>query len=141
MDNAQAQAEKIVHTMLSKDTFSVWLGVKLLEIKPDTATVSMTVRREMLNGFGVCHGGIPFSLADSALAFASNTAGHVTVSIENSISYPAKVLEGDVLTAKAELLTRSNRIAHFDVQVHNQEQVKVALFRGTVYRTDKRYLD
>jgi acyl-CoA thioesterase len=97
----------------------------------------MTVRPEMVNGFGVCHGGIAFSLADSALAFASNTHGRLTVSIENSIRYPAPIMPGDVLTATAVELSAGRRLAYFDVTVRKGNGDVVGLFTGTVYRTSR----
>jgi acyl-CoA thioesterase len=136
-DTARARAGRLVATMLASDAFSRWLGVELVELLPGACTVRMTVRHEMLNGFGVCHGGVTFSLADSALAFASNTHGRVTVSVENVISYPAGVALGDVLTATAEEESAGNRLAFYRVTVRNQRDEVVALFRGTVYRTSK----
>ena len=93
------------------------------------------VRDEMLNGFGICHGGVTFAVADSALAFASNTHGRVTVSVENTIAYPAPVRAGDTLTAVAEEETAGERLAFYRVTVRRQDATVVALFRGTVYRT------
>jgi acyl-CoA thioesterase len=136
-ETAQKSAERLVQGMISRDGFSAWLGIELLEVRPAACTVRLKVRRDMLNGFGMCHGGIPYSLADSALAFASNTHGTVTVSIENTISYPAPVTEGDILTAVAEEESAGNRIAFYRVTVTNQSDVVVGLFRGTVYRTKK----
>lgn len=136
-ESEQELAERIVKGMTSRDGFSAWLGVKLLEVGPASARLQMKVRRDMLNGFGVCHGGVTFSLADSALAFASNGHGTVTMSISNSISYAEPVHEGDVLTASATQKSASNRIAFFDVDVRNQHDVSVAHFHGTVYRTAK----
>jgi acyl-CoA thioesterase len=136
-DGAQRLAERVVEQMLEHDAFSRWLGIEVMHVAPNAATVRMTVRPEMVNGFGVCHGGITFSLADSALAFASNTHGHVTVSIENGIRYPAPIAPGDVLTATAVEQSASHRLAYFDVTVRNQKGVAVALFRGTVYRTSR----
>ncbi|HKG93740.1 MAG TPA: hydroxyphenylacetyl-CoA thioesterase PaaI [Gemmatimonadaceae bacterium] len=132
-------AERVVEAMTRRDGFSAWLGVEVVEIRPRACTARLTVRREMLNGFGVCHGGIAFSLADSALAFASNTHGRVTVSIENSITYPAPVREGDVLTAVAEQESAANRLAFFRVPVTKQDGSIVALFRGTVYKTSREF--
>jgi acyl-CoA thioesterase len=80
----QAQADAVVAGMLAKDEFSRWLGIELVTLRPRACTLRMRVRREMVNGFGVSHGGIVYSLADSALAFASNTNGHVTVSVDNT---------------------------------------------------------
>jgi acyl-CoA thioesterase len=137
LDSAQASAEKLVAAMVARDRFSAWLGIEIVEVRPAACTVRLKVRRDMLNGFGTCHGGIPYSLADSALAFASNTHGKVTVSIENTISYPAAVNEGDVLTAVAAAESAGNRIAFYTVKITNQADTVVGLFRGTVYRTKK----
>jgi len=134
---AQALAERVVAHMLEHDEFSRWLGLEVTHLAPNAATVRMTVRPEMVNGFGVCHGGIAFSLADSALAFASNTHGRLTVSIENSIRYPAAIMPGDVLTAAAVELSASRRLAYFDVTVRNGNGDVVGLFKGTVYRTSR----
>jgi acyl-CoA thioesterase len=101
-------------------------------------TVSLTVRDEMLNGFGLCHGGVTYSLADSALAFASNTHGRITLSIENSITYPKRISAGDVLTAVAEEESGTNRLAFYRVTVTRSTDV-VALFRGTVYKTNQEF--
>lgn len=130
-------AERVVASMLAHDAFSRWLGVELVEVAARRSVLRMTVRPEMVNGFGVCHGGVTFSLADSALAFASNTHGRVTVSIENSMTYPAAVAVGDVLTAVAEEEAASNRLAYYRVVVTKQDDSTVALFRGTVYRTQR----
>jgi acyl-CoA thioesterase len=130
----QALAERVVAGMMAKDTFSQWLGIELIDVRPNGAAVRLVVRDDMLNGFGVCHGGVTFSLADSALAFASNTHGKVTVSIENSITYPKKIVAGDVLTATAVQESASSRLAFFRVAVARGDEI-VALFRGTVYRT------
>ena len=134
---AQALAERVVARMLEHDEFSRWLGIEVTHVAPEAATVRMTVRPEMVNGFGVCHGGIAFSLADSALAFASNTHGRVTVSIENSIRYPAPIVPGDVLTAAAVQESATRRLAFFNVNVTKQDGGIVGLFRGTVYRTSR----
>jgi len=133
----QALAERVVAHMLEHDEFSRWLGLEVTHVAPNAATVRMTVRPEMVNGFGVCHGGIAFSLADSALAFASNTHGRLTVSIENSIRYPAPIMPGDVLTATAVELSPSRRLAYFDVTVRKGNGDVVGLFKGTVYRTGR----
>ncbi len=133
----QQLAERVVSGMMEKDAFSAWLGITLVDVKPRAATVQMTVRDDMLNGFGVCHGGVTFAVADSALAFASNTHGRVTMSIENSISYPVSARAGDVLIAEATEESASNRVAFYRVIVRNQMDVTVALFRGTVYRTSQ----
>jgi acyl-CoA thioesterase len=135
--DTQTLAERVVAGMMAKDAFSQWLGVTPMDIAPDCATTRMTVRPEMVNGFGVAHGGIAYSLADSALAFASNTHGRVTVSIDNGITYPAAVHVGDELTAVAEMESSTKRLAFFRVTVRNQKDEIVAGFRGTVYKTEK----
>lgn len=133
----QHLAERVVSTMMAKDAFSRAMGMEVVEVRPSRAVVRMTVRPDMLNGFGVCHGGVTFALADSALAFASNTHGRVTMSIENSIRYPKSIREGDVLTAVAEEQSATNRLAFFRVTVQRATDDVVALFNGTVYRTDR----
>ena len=95
-------ASKVVDKMLEHDEFSRWLGVEVIDIKPGYSKIQMTVRKEMLNGFHICHGGITFSFADSALAFASNNYGRAAVALETSIAFPAPVHKGDFLTAVAE---------------------------------------
>jgi len=136
MSDAQRLAERVVSAMMAKDAFSQWLGVEVVDVRPSGATVRMEVRPEMQNGFGVCHGAIPFALADSALAFASNTHGNITLSIENSITYPKAIAVGDVLTATADEESATKRLAFYRVAVERGSEV-VALFRGTVYRTNQ----
>jgi acyl-CoA thioesterase len=133
----QALAERVVAAMMAGDAMSAWLGIEILHVAPRRCSCRMTVRDDMVNGFGVGHGGIVFSLADSAFAFACNTHGQVTVSIENAVTYPAPVHPGDVLTAEAVEEAVSNRIAYYRVDVRNQRQEVVALFRGTAYRTTR----
>lgn len=131
----QRLAEEVVSGMMARDAFSRWLGIKVQAVRPRQATVSMTVWDEMVNGFGVAHGGIAYSLADSALAFAANTHGRVTVAVENSITYPLPVHVGDELVAQAEEESASNRLGYYRVTVRRASGEIVALFRGTVYKT------
>ena len=91
----------------------------------------------MTNGFNIAHGGITYSLADSALAFASNSHGRKCVSVETSISHTKPSLIGHVLTARAVEKSISNKIGIYEITITNQDQVIVALFKGTVYRTSK----
>ncbi len=139
MKDPQRRAEQIVQGMLDRDSFSRWLGVEVVELGPGRCRCRMRVRPEMVNGFGVAHGGIAYSLADSALAFASNTQGRIALSIENGISYPASVRPGDQLTASASEETATNRLAFYQVRVINQREETVAIFRGTVYRTNEEH--
>lgn len=128
--------QQIVETMMTKDFFSQWLGISVLEISEGKCKLKLTVRKGMLNGFGIAHGGITYCLADSALAFSSNSYGKQCVSIETSISHTSKVVEGDILTAEAKELNRGNKIAVYEVNIHNQSGKNVGLFKGTVFITD-----
>lgn len=132
---AQLLAERVVAGMMARDRFSQLMGMQIVDVRPRTATVRMTVRPEMVNGFGVAHGAVAFALADSAFAFACNTHGKVTVSIENSIAYPVAIMPGDVLTAVSESEGESRRLGYYRVVVRNQRDEVVALFRGTAYKT------
>jgi acyl-CoA thioesterase len=133
----QQLADRVVAAMMGRDLFSRWLGLQIVEVAPRRCVCRMTVREEMVNGFGVAHGGVAFSLADSAFAFACNTQGAVTVSIENAVTYPGPVRPGDVLTAVAVEEAASRRLGYYRVDVRNQRNELVALFRGTSYRTSR----
>jgi acyl-CoA thioesterase len=135
----QVQAEAIASSMLARDNFSRWMGAELVVIRPRACTLKMKVRADMLNGFGVSHGGIVFAFADSALAFASNTNGHVTVSVDNTISYPAPIELNDELIAVAEEESASARLAFYRVTVGKQDGTCVALMHATVYRTQQKH--
>ncbi len=125
--------------MYERDAFSKWLGIELLEVREGYAKVSMTVRPEMTNGFQIAHGGITYSLADSCLAFASNSHGRHAVSIETSISHTKAVLPGDFLMAESKLENLSGKLGIYTVKVTNQKNEMVALFKGTVYRKDSEW--
>lgn len=122
---------------MKNDKFSQWLGIEAKEISEGHCILQMKVRYEMLNGFGIAHGGITYSLADSALAFASNSHGKKAVSIETSISHIKTVYEHDILTAVAKLKSISNKIGIYEITITNQDNILVADFKGTVYRTSK----
>lgn len=126
----------IVDHMYAHDTFSQWLGIRVDKIDQGASQVSMTVTGDMLNGFGIAHGGITYSLADSAFAFAANSQGKQAVSIETSISHTKAVHEGDLLTAIAKEENLSNRLGIYSITVTNQHHDVVALFKGTVLRKD-----
>ena len=135
----QELATRVVARMMEHDAFSQWLGITVVAVAPGTCELHMTIREEMNNGFRITHGGIAYCVADSALAFASNSHGSHAVSIETSISHVKPVRSGDVITAKAEELSRSNRIAVYHIAVTNQDGTTVALFKGTVFRTGKEW--
>jgi len=133
------RAKKVVDRMFNNDPFSIWLGIERIEDGAGISKLQMKVRREMLNGFGIAHGGITYSLADSALAFASNGHGRMAVSVETSISHITQVKEDDVLVAIAEEQSLSNKIAVYQIKITNQKHELVAIFKGTVYRTGKEW--
>ena len=130
---------RVVDAMYTNDPFSKWLGIERLEDGAGRSVLRMTVRKEMLNGFGIAHGGIAYSLADSALAFASNGHGIRSVSLETSISHTKAVKEGDVLTAVASEKNLTFKVGVYEVVVTDQHNDTVALFKGTVYRTGKEW--
>jgi acyl-CoA thioesterase len=128
-------AVDVVNTLMARDRFSQWLGIEVLEAGVGHAVLRMPVRDDMVNGFGTSHGGILFSLADSAFAFATNAGGVLSVAIDCSVSFPVAVRPGDVLTATAVEQSTTKRLAFCDVTVRNQDNVIAGHFRGTVYRT------
>ena len=133
-------SNEIVQTgMYENDAFSKWLGIELINIRRGYAKIKMTVREEMTNGFKIAHGGITYSLADSAFAFASNSWGEQAVSIETSISHTKPVQIDDVLTAETSMKNKSKRLAIYNVTVTNQDEKVVALFKGTVFHTGKEW--
>lgn len=129
--------KEIIQTMMASDQMSQWLGISVLSYLPGAVSLQMTVREEMCNGFGVTHGGITYSLADSALAFSSNAHGIQAMSIETSISHQKMVQSGDVLTVKSKELSLSRKIGVYEMELYNQNNELVAHFKGTVYRSGK----
>ncbi|RMG66512.1 MAG: hydroxyphenylacetyl-CoA thioesterase PaaI [Calditrichaeota bacterium] len=130
-------ALRSVHHMLENDPFSQWLGVEIVHLAPGEVTLEMAVRREMLNGFGVIHGGVLFALADSAFAFASNSHGRVSLALECNITFMEKVLEGDRIQAVAREERCGRHIGVYTITLLRNGREKVALFRGSVFRTGR----
>ena len=126
---------QIIDTMMAKDLFSQWLGIERLEERSGYCWLGMTVRSEMCNGFQIAHGGITYSLADSALAFASNSHGRHALSIETSISHIQPVKPDDTLIATAEEKSLNNKIGIYEVRIEKDSEL-VALFKGTVFRKE-----
>ena len=137
--DSQDKAALIVDRMFGDDAFSQWLGIEIMEVSPGSCTLRMAIRPDMLNGFGIAHGGITYSLADSALAFASNSRGRHALSVETSISHTAPLHEGDTLTAAAAEEHLSNKIGVYRVELRDQSGKIVALFKGTVYRSSREW--
>lgn len=123
--------------MMENDAFSKWLGIEVLEVREGFCKLSMTVRSEMLNGFDIMHGGISYSLADTAAAFAANSSGRVAVTIETLMHYPSSAKEGDRLIATAKNLRTTDKTAVYDITVKNQSGTDIGIMRGTVYITSK----
>lgn len=130
--------EKIVAEMMKNDSFSQWLGVEVLEIREGFAQIKLTVTEEMLNGHGIAHGGISYSLADSAFAFASNSHGQKAVSIETSINHIKPVFAGDELIATAEKESISKSLGQYIVRVMRNKEL-VGLFKGVVFRKNEEW--
>ncbi|KRS19482.1 hydroxyphenylacetyl-CoA thioesterase PaaI [Roseovarius indicus] len=124
------RAQKSAEAMWKDDRASQWFGMEIVEVDEGRAVLRMTVAPEHCNGHGSCHGGVTFSLADSAFAFACNSRNQSTVAQHNIISYLAPGKEGDVLTAVAEETDLSGRSGIYDVTVTNQDGRKIASFRG-----------
>lgn len=137
MDDKNIAAQNIVSKMMQLDYFSQWLQIEVIDVQDGYSKIKMRVRKEMLNGFGIAHGGIAFSLADSAFAFACNSDGKITVALDVSISFPKAAKENDVLTAEAKQVNKTNSTGLYLIEVKNQHDELVALFKGTCYKTKK----
>ncbi len=125
--------------MLEEDSFSQWMGIDVIVIKKGYSKLSLKIRQEMVNGFEIAHGGITYSLSDSALAFAANSYGKQCVSIETSISHTRPVNIGDSLIAECIELNRGKSIAIYQVTVLNQDNKKVSIFKGTVHISERNW--
>ncbi|MEH0164964.1 hydroxyphenylacetyl-CoA thioesterase PaaI [Roseateles microcysteis] len=134
MLSPQQIAERVRDAMFANDRASKGLGMEILAISPGGATLTMTVREDMLNGLDICHGGFITTLADSAFAFACNAYNEMTVASGFDVSIVAPGKLGDRLTAVAEEVQLSGRTGVYDITVRNQRDELVALFRGRSYR-------
>jgi acyl-CoA thioesterase len=130
MSDPQSVAEASARAMYGQDRASQALGMRVLEVRPGYARLAMRVREDMVNGHQLCHGGLIFTLADSAFAFACNTYDLVTVAASATVEFLLSARLGDELTAIAEERSRSKRTGIYDVIVNNQRGECVALFRG-----------
>ena len=130
-------ARDVVDHMMDHDFFSQWMGIEVLEIREGYSRIRMVIRKEMVNGFGIVHGGIPFSMADSAFAFACNNRNVLSVALDTSINFLKPVAVGDVLTAEAKELHNGKSTGLYHISIFNQNDHLVALFKGTCYRTNK----
>ena len=136
----KSKAQKIYESMMENDFCSQWLRIEPIEIKEGHCILRMTVRKEMLNGFGTLHGGIAYSLADSALAFASNSYGRISPLINGNMNYSKSAKIGHILTAEAKVISLGNKKADIDVVITCEgADEPFYFFRGTVYRTSKEH--
>jgi len=134
-EEANILANEVVTHMMKHDLFSQWLGIEVLEVKEGYSRIKMTVRKEMINGFGIVHGGIAFSVADSAFAFACNNRNVLSVALDTSINFLKPVNVDDVLTAEANELHHGKSTGLYHINISNQHQQLVAQFKGLCYRT------
>jgi acyl-CoA thioesterase len=139
--NKDELANQVVSHMMDHDFFSRWMGIEVLEIKEGYSKIKMLVRKEMVNGFGIVHGGIPFSLADSAFAFACNNRNNLSVALDVTITFTKAVNIGDELTAEAKEVHNGRSTGVYLITVSNQKNEQVALFKGTCFRTGKQLVD
>ncbi|MDQ6755999.1 MAG: hydroxyphenylacetyl-CoA thioesterase PaaI [Bacteroidota bacterium] len=133
-------AKEIVDHMMENDAFSQWMGLQVLEVKEGYSKVRMTIRKEMINGFGIVHGGLAFSLADSAFAFACNNRNNVSVALDVTITFTKAVNVGDVLTAEAKEMHNGRSTGVYLITISNQDNEQVAFFKGTCFRTGKKLI-
>ena len=131
------EPKDVVSHMMKNDLFSQWLGIEVVEIREGYSRIQMTLRKEMINGFDVIHGGIAFSLADSAFAFACNNRNNLSLALDTNISFTKTTKPGDTLTAEARELHNGRSTGLYLITVTNQNDEQVALFKGTCFRTGK----
>jgi acyl-CoA thioesterase len=132
--------QQVVTHMIQHDAFSQWLGITVLDIKAGYSKIKMTIRPEMLNGLGIIHGGVTFSLADSAFAFACNNRNVLSVALDTSINFIKPVHIGDELIAEAKELHNGRSTGLYHITITNQHEHTVALFKGICFRTDKKLI-
>ncbi len=134
-------AQQVVDYMMLHDKFSQWLGIEVLEVKEGYSKIKMIVRAEMINGFGIAHGGIAFSLADSAFAFACNNRNNLSVALDTSINFTKAVNTGDTLIAEAKEIHNGRSTGLYLISIFNQNKEQVAHFKGNCFRTNKKLVD
>ena len=137
MSDKDKFAAQVVAHMMEHDKFSQWLGISVLAIQEGYSKIQMVVREEMINGFGIVHGGIAFSLADSAFAFACNNRNNLSVALDTSINFTKSVQVGDTLTAEAREHHNGRSTGLYFITITNQNDEMVAHFKGTCFRTGK----
>jgi acyl-CoA thioesterase len=135
-----SDAKAVVDHMMENDAFSQWMGLEVLDVKEGYSKVKMSIRKEMVNGFGIVHGGLAFSLADSAFAFACNNRNNISVALDVTITFTKAVNVGDVLTAEAKEIHNGKSTGVYLITIINQKNEQVAFFKGTCFRTGKKLI-
>lgn len=128
--DALALAQAAAEVMWREDNASKWLGMKIEEVRPGYARLSMAVTQNMVNGHNLCHGGLIFTLADSTFAFACNSHNQRAVAAGCSIEFLAPAFLGDLLTAEGVEQALRGRTGVYDMKVTNQKNELIAVFRG-----------
>lgn len=131
---AQALADATAEAMFSRDRAAQALGIRIVRVQPGASLLAMTVRGDMVNGHHICHGGMIFSLADTAFAYACNSYNKNTVASACHIDFLAPAKEGDTLEAEAIEQSAAGRTGVYDITVRTAGGKTIALFRGKSYR-------
>ena len=131
------KAKQVVDKMMRDDLFSQWLGIEVLEVREGYSKIKMTVRKEMINGFGIVHGGIAFSLGDSCFALACNNRHNLSVALDTAINFTKPVHVEDELVAEAKEIHNGKSTGLYHISITNQRDHVVAFFKGTCFRTGK----
>ncbi len=137
MDNIKHSPQEVVAHMMEHDLFSQWLGIVVIEVREGYSKIKMIVRPEMMNGLGIVHGGIAFSMADSAFAFACNNRNNLSVALDTSINFLKPVHVADILVAEATEIHNGKSTGLYEINIQNQKDHLVAKFKGLCYRTGK----
>ncbi|MBN9312112.1 MAG: thioesterase [Chryseobacterium sp. 39-10] len=132
---------ELAQYMLNQDEFSKWMNIQLIEVREKYCLIKMPIKKEMINGLKTVHGGVTFSLADSALAFSSNNTNDASVALHCIINFTKAVKLGDTLTAESKLIADTRKTGIYDITITNQNKDLVATFRGTVYKIDRKVTD
>lgn len=137
MEKVNITPQQAVAKMLAHDRFSEWMGLKIDSVDAGYCKLHYVVKEEMLNGFGIIHGGALFAASDSAFAFACNTYGHLTVALDVSISFTRSASVGELLSVEAKEIHLGNKTGVYEIRTTNEKGELLSIFKGTAYRTSK----
>lgn len=129
--------KEVLDIMIERDRFTKWLGLKIDKIDAGYCKLHYVIREDMLNGFDIVHGGILFSAADSAFAFACNSHGRISIALDVSVTFTHRAVAGDQLTVEAEEVYLGNKTSVYDIRTVNQVGKMISVFKGTAYRTSQ----